>query len=93
MTGERVYRLLLRAYPRSFRSEYGGEMMLLFRDEYRGRNAFALGFWTTMVCDVARSATSMWLDVLSARAKAFTRIVEVSMKLAEYWPFCSVCMG
>ena len=82
MTGERVYRLLLRAYPRSFRSEYGGEMMLLFRDEYRSRNAVALGFWTTMVCDVARSATSMWLEVLSARAKDYTRIVEVVMKLA-----------
>ena len=82
MTAERVYRLLLRAYPRSFRSEYGGEMMLLFRDEYRSRNAAGLGFWTTMVCDVARSATSMWLDVLSARAKDYTRIVEVIMKLA-----------
>jgi len=62
VSAERVYRLLLRAYPRSFRSEYGGEMMLLFRDEYRSRNAAALGFWTTMVCDVARSATSMWVE-------------------------------
>jgi hypothetical protein len=82
MSAERVYRLLLRAYPRSFRSEYGGEMMLLFRDEYRSRNSAALGFWTTMVCDVARSATSMWLDELSAHAKDYTRIVEVIMKLA-----------
>jgi hypothetical protein len=82
MSAERVYRLLLRAYPRSFRSEYGGEMMLLFRDEYRSRNAAALGFWTTMVCDVVCSATSMWLEVLSARAKDYTRIVEVIMKLA-----------
>ena len=82
MTAERVYRLLLRAYPRSFRSEFGGEMMLLFRDEYRSRNSVALGFWITMVCDVARSATSMWLEELSARAKDYTRIVEVIMKLA-----------
>jgi len=82
MTAERVYRLLLRAYPRSFRTEYGGEMMLLFRDEYRRRNAAALGFWTIMVCDVGRSATSMWLEELSARAKDYTRIVEVTMKLA-----------
>jgi hypothetical protein len=82
MSAERVYRLLLRAYPRSFRSEYGGEMMLLFRDEYRSRNAAALGFWITMVSDVARSATSMWLEELSARAKDYTRIVEVIMKLA-----------
>ena len=82
MTAERVYRLLLRAYPRDFRSEYGGEMMLLFRDEYRSRNAAALAFWTTMVSDVARSATSIWLEELSARAKDYTQIVEVIMKLA-----------
>ena len=82
MTAERVYRMLLRVYPRSFRSEYGGEMMLLFRDEYRCRNSVALGFWITIVCDVARSATSMWLEELSARAKDYTQIVEVIMKLA-----------
>jgi hypothetical protein len=82
MSAERVYRLLLRAYPRDFRSEYGGEMMLLFRDDYRGRKAAALGFWVSMVCDVARSATSMWVGVLCARAKDYTRIVEVIMKLA-----------
>jgi hypothetical protein len=82
MTAERVYGLLLRAYPSEFRSEFGGEMMMLFRDEYRSSNGPTLGFWTTMVCDVARSATSMWLEELSARAKDYTRIVEVIMKLA-----------
>ena len=29
---ERVYRWLLRLYPRDFRDEYGQEMSLLFRD-------------------------------------------------------------
>ena len=82
MTAERVYRLLLRAYPREFRSEYGGEMMLLFRDDNRRRKAADLGFWVSTVCDVARSATSMWVEVLCARAKDYTRIVEVIMKLA-----------
>lgn len=82
MSAERVYRLLLRAYPTSFRSEYGGEMMLLFRDEYRRKNAAPLGFWVAMVSDVARSATSMWVEVLFARVKDYTRIVEVIMKLA-----------
>jgi hypothetical protein len=82
MSAERVYRLLLRAYPTSFRSEYGGEMMLLFRDEYRRKNAAALGFWVTMVSDVARSAPSMWVEVLCARVKDYTRIVEVIMKFA-----------
>jgi hypothetical protein len=82
MSAERVYRLLLRAYPRSFRSEYGGEMMLIFRDEYRIGKAATLRFWATMVSDVARSATSMWFDVLRSRVKDYTRIVEVIMKLA-----------
>jgi hypothetical protein len=82
MSAERVYRLLLRAYPREFRSEYGGEMMLLFRDDYRRRQAADLGFWVSTVCDVARSAPSMWVEVLCTRAKDYTRIVEVIMKLA-----------
>jgi hypothetical protein len=82
MNAERFYRLLLRIYPESFRSEYGGEMLLLFRDEYRSGNAPAVGFWITIVCDVAHSATSMWLDALSARVKNYTRIAEVIMKLA-----------
>jgi hypothetical protein len=82
MSAERVYRLLLRAYPSSFRSEYGREMTLLFRDEYRSRNAPALGFWVAMVWDVARSAPSRWAEVLWARVRDYTPIVEVIMKLA-----------
>jgi hypothetical protein len=82
MNAERMYRLLLRAYPNDFRSEYGGEMMLLFRDDHSRRKAAALGFWVSTVCDVARSATSMWMDVLWTRGKDYTRIVEVIMKLA-----------
>jgi len=82
MSAERVYRVLLRLYPKSVQSEYGGEMLLLFRDEYRGRNALAVGFWITIVCDVAQSATSIWMEALSARVKNYTRIVEVIMKLA-----------
>ena len=82
MNAERIYGLLLRVYPKSFRSEYGGEMLLLFRDEYRSRNAPTVGFWITIVCDVAQSATSIWMETLSARVKTYTRIVEVFMKLA-----------
>jgi PPM family protein phosphatase len=32
---ERLYRLLLLAYPRDFREEYASEMLLVFRDAYR----------------------------------------------------------
>lgn len=31
---DRLYRLLLRAYPRAFREEYAAEMLLVFRDAY-----------------------------------------------------------
>ena len=32
---ERLYRLLLLAYPRAFREQYAAEMLLVFRDAYR----------------------------------------------------------
>jgi putative ABC transport system permease protein len=35
-TSERIYRLLLRLYPRDFRDEYGREMSMLFRDRAEG---------------------------------------------------------
>ena len=82
MTAERVYRLLLRVYPRDFRSEYGREMTLIFRDEYRMCDTGALTFWVSMVWDVAHSAMSMWADVWIARGKNYTRTVEVVMKFA-----------
>jgi hypothetical protein len=82
MTAERVYRLLLRVYPRDFRSEYGREMTLLFRDEYRMRDATAFAFWASMVWDAAHSAMAMWVDAWLARGKEYTRTIEVIMKLA-----------
>ena len=82
MSAERVYSLLLRAYPRSFRSEYGREMTLIFRDQFRSGNASLLGFWATIVWDIARSAPPMWVDALCARMNDCTRIFEGIMKLA-----------
>ena len=34
---ERVYRALLRCYPRSFRATYGADALELFRDRYRAQ--------------------------------------------------------
>ncbi len=82
MSAERLYRLLLRLYPADFRSEYGREMTLLFRDEYRTRDITAIAFWVSMVWDTARSAISMWVDVWLARGKEYTRTLEIIMKLA-----------
>lgn len=82
MSAERVYRLLLRVYPSSFRSEYGREMTLIFCDEYRSRKTAAFSFWLMMLYDVARSAVVLWAEILIARVREYTRIVEVLMKLA-----------
>jgi len=71
---ERIYRFLLRAYPPAFRSEYGREMVLLFRDQCRDSDVRTLRFWVRVFWDVVRSAPAL-------RAEA-TRTVEVIMKLA-----------
>jgi len=74
MSAERIYRLLLRAYPPAFRAEYGREMVLVFRDQCRDGDVRTLGFWVRVLWDVVRSAPAL-------RAEA-TRTVEVIMKLA-----------
>lgn len=57
---ERLYRLLLRAYPRAFREEYASEMLLVFRDAYaeatrRQGGWGALGLWRDIVGDFVTS--------------------------------------
>src|SRR5438445_11493802 len=51
---DRIYRTLLRLYPREFRDEYGAEMTQTFRDDCaddpRPRR------WLALAIDVARSA-------------------------------------
>ncbi len=75
---ERIYRLLLRAYPPDFRAEYEREMVLLFRDQCRESDVRTLGFWTAVICDVARSAPALRMEAWRQN----TRTMEVSMKLA-----------
>src|SRR5437899_294396 len=74
MNAERIYRLLLRAYPRDFRAEYGREMMLVFRDQCEESDVRTVGFWAAVICDVARSAPALRVEA--------TRTAEVIMKLA-----------
>jgi hypothetical protein len=78
MSAERVYRLLLRAYPPDFRAEYGREMVLLFRDQCRESEVRSLGFWAAVISDVARSAPALRLEAW----RESTRTMEVIMKLA-----------
>src|SRR6266571_3381953 len=59
MSAERIYRLLLRAYPPDFRAEYEREMVLLFRDQCRESDVRTIGFWAAVIWDVARSAPAL----------------------------------
>lgn len=57
---ERLYRLLLLAYPRAFREEYGSEMFLVFRDAYReaSRRQGLLGvlrLWSDVFSDYVKT--------------------------------------
>jgi serine/threonine protein phosphatase PrpC len=55
---ERLYRLLLLAYPRPFREEYSSEMFLVFRDAYReAANQGTLG------------VLRLWIDIFSDYVK------------------------
>ena len=82
MSAERIYRLLLRAYPPDFRAEYGREMMLLFRDQCRESDVRTVGFWARVLYDVARSAPVLRVQAWHSRGTENTRTVEVIMKLA-----------
>jgi hypothetical protein len=53
---ERIYRMLLRAYPAALRAEYGREMLLAFRDARRDRRVSEPRFWIDIGWDVARAA-------------------------------------
>ena len=81
-TAERIYRLLLRAYPPAFRAEYGREMLLLFRDQCRESDVRTLGFWAAVIWDVTRSAPVLRVEAWGARATENNRTMEVTMKLA-----------
>jgi hypothetical protein len=82
MSAEQIYRLLLCAYPRDFRAEYGREMVLLFRDQCREGDVRTLGFWAAVIGDVARSAPALRVAAWRARARESTRTMEGIMKPA-----------
>ncbi len=77
---ERAYTLLLRAYPREFRRDYGREMMLAFRDLMRDAGTSGLGFWMRIVTDVARTAPPLRAESLRARWSSNTRMEDTPMR-------------
>ena len=77
---ERVYRLLLRAYPAGFRAEFGREMVLVFRDRRREAAARGIRFWWDMIWDVARSAPALRLDAFRIRWEGDIQTGEEKMR-------------
>ena len=58
MLSEKLYRLLLLAYPREYRCKYGELMIQLFRDRMRrdGGGFGVLNVWMEMIADLVGSA-------------------------------------
>jgi putative ABC transport system permease protein len=61
--GERVFRLLLRAYPREFRERYADDLLAFFREDrrhprYGSGRLRPVRFWFAAVRDLARAAGS-----------------------------------
>jgi putative ABC transport system permease protein len=65
--GERVYRRLLRLYPRDFSDDYGDEMTHLYRDRVRSEGATSV--WLALVADLARTAPGEQLSTLRQDAR------------------------
>lgn len=76
---ERVYRVLLHAYPREFRAAYGREMALAFRDRRREAGASGVRFWAETAWDVARSAPALRLEASRGAWETHTRTGEAKM--------------
>lgn len=72
----RVYQLLLRVYPAEFRAEFGGEMLLLFRERRFRDGARGPRFWAAIFWDVARSAPALRLEAWRVRLGNITHTVE-----------------
>src|SRR5689334_21697888 len=74
----RLFQLMLRAYPRDFRLEYGPDMTQLFRDCYRDIQSHdlptALAFWRRMICDVIRTAPLERWEALERRCETMKNL-------------------
>ena len=77
---ERVFALLLHAYPSEFRSRYAREMQLVFRAHWRQASERGVRFWTEVVWDVAQSAPTLRVEALRARWHGHSQAEESKMK-------------
>ena len=75
---KQLFQLMLRAYPREFRLEYGSDMAQLFRDCYRDIHSkgliSAIAFWRRMILDVIRTAPLERWEALGRRHKSMKNL-------------------
>jgi predicted permease len=71
--GARLFRSLLRLYPREFRDEYGAEMARLYRD--RARDEGALRVWLDLLVDLARTAPREQLSLVTQDVRHAFRLL------------------
>jgi hypothetical protein len=86
---DRIYRLLLRAYPPDFRREYGAEMAQVFCDSCR--DAFArdgaasmVGVWLRAIGDLAATAPKEHLAAAARPGKAPIYVEERNAKMPVF---------
>jgi hypothetical protein len=68
-TSQRIYALMLKAYPAEFRREYGPHMAQVFRDcgraaEHRKRPVVLMHFWLITLLDLVKTAPKEHVDNL-----------------------------
>ena len=83
-SAERIYRLLLRAYPLAFRAEYEREMLL------RRQQAARLALFASLVSVMAARLLFPWMSIFS-QLVGFG--LPVALLVALYWPRKSSPLG
>ncbi|MEP6619761.1 MAG: hypothetical protein ABJE47_10605 [bacterium] len=68
MRDERVYRVLLRAYPARFRQEYEHELMLVFREQRRDGGTSDRWYWTALLIDLMCSIAREWHEEVTSNS-------------------------
>lgn len=95
---QKVFQLILFAYPREFRHEYGAQMTQFFRDCYRTEKVSrglpgVGGLWFRTLLDLARAAPREHLETLrkdnvimkNLRHNALVLLVSVAIIAIAFW--------
>jgi hypothetical protein len=75
LRSQRIYRLLLRAYPRNFYDSYGEDLLQLFRDQLRDAIAEqrVSRFWFRIIMDLASTLPTAYLETMKEQANESRR--------------------